>query len=58
MTILTLTKTGALRLPRELLKLLGNPKHLQVRVNATGITLSPVEIQPTMDKKAVPEAPQ
>jgi len=55
MTIITVTKTGAIRLPKETMKLLGNPKHLQIRVSASGVTLCPVTIQPTMDKKAVPE---
>lgn len=55
MTILTLTKTGALRLPKDILKHLGNPKHLQIRMNSSGATLSPVQIHPTMDKTAFPE---
>ena len=55
MTIITVTKTGAIRLPKDTMKLLGNPKHLQIRVSASGVMLCPVTIQPTMDKKAVPE---
>lgn len=56
MTILTLTRTGAIRLPKEVLRQLGNPKHLHVRVSASGLSLSPVQIQPTMDRKAIPPA--
>lgn len=55
MTIITVTKTGAIRLPKDTMKLLGNPKHLQIRVSASGVTLCPVTIQPVMEKKAVPE---
>ena len=55
MTIITVTKTGAIRLPKETMKLLGNPRHLQVRVSQSGVTLCPVTIHPTMEKKGVPE---
>lgn len=55
MTIITVTKAGAIRLPEETMKILGNPKHLQIRVSASGVTLRPVSIHPMVDKKAVPE---
>jgi len=54
MTIITISKTGTIRLPKDTMKMLGNPKHLQIRVSASGVTLCPVTIQPTMDKKGIP----
>ena len=57
MIILNLTESGAIRLPKETLRHLGNPQHLQVRQNATGITLTPVRIMSTMDRKGIPPEP-
>lgn len=56
MTILTLTSTGAVKLPKEIRRALGNPKHLQIRLSATGLTLSPVAVQRSYDRKAIPDA--
>lgn len=54
MTILTLSKRGTLRLPKEVLNHLGDAKHLQVRFGSSGIALVPVKIQAQGDLKAIP----
>jgi len=59
MTILTITKRGAIRLPKELVQQLKGTRHFQVKVSAGGITLMPVQIQLTVDLRAIPaERPQ
>lgn len=56
MTILTLNKRGALKLPKEILSEFNGAKHLMVRVTSTGVALTPVQIHAAADLKAIPEA--
>ena len=55
MTILTVSKKNTIRLPKEVVGHLRGTRHLQVRLNASGVTLLPVQIQPAIDPRAIPE---
>lgn len=55
MTIITITPKGTIKLPAEIIKHLRSAKHLQVRENAHGITLTPVAIQRANDLHDVPD---
>ena len=55
MTILTISKKNTIKLPKEVSLYLRGAKHLQVRLSASGITLTPVQIQPAADLKAIPD---
>lgn len=54
MTILTITRKGTLRLPNAIIQHLQSAKHLQVRLNAHGLTLTPVNIRSLANHKAIP----
>ena len=56
MTILSISKRGTLKLPREVVQHLLGAKHLQVRLGVSGVTLTPVEIKPAIDIKGIPES--
>lgn len=55
MIIVTISDKGGVKLPVDAVQHLGNARHLQVRLNAHGITLTPVHIQAAAKLKAVPE---
>ena len=55
MTIITVSKKNTLRLPKEVVGHLRGTRHLQVRLNASGLTLLPVQIQPALSPQAIPE---
>jgi|GEM_PF-3545147 len=55
MNILTLNKRGTLKLPKEIIAELHGAKHLLIRVTATGIALTPVQIQAASELKAIPD---
>ena len=54
MTILTITQRGTLKLPREVMNHLRDTRHLQVRLNSHGLTLTPVHIQNATSPKNFP----
>ena len=54
MTILTLTDKGTLKMPREVIDHLRDTRHLQVRLNSHGVTLTPVRIQTAANAKNFP----
>ncbi len=54
MTILTVSKRGTLKLPKEVLHHLCGAKHVQVRLGAGGVGLTPVQIQSAIDLKGIP----
>lgn len=56
MTIITMTPKGTLKLPAEIVKHLRSAKHLQVRENAHGITLTPVAIHRAGDLQEIPDS--
>lgn len=56
MLIITTTKKGTLRLPKDVLRVLNGTTHLQVRFSAHGITLTPVQIQAAKCLKSIPDA--
>ena len=51
MTILTITRRGTLRLPREVFHHLRDTRHLEVRIHPEGIILTPVSIDPVTGPK-------
>ena len=55
MIILTVTKKGTVKLPKEVLDHLRDTRHLQLRFNSHGVTLTPVDIRSVADLKAIPE---
>ena len=54
MIILTINKKGSVKLPRDLLKSLGDARHLQLRLNAHGISLTPVRIETASSRRDFP----
>ena len=44
MTILTVSKRGTLKLPREAIAHLQGAKHLQLKLGTIGVSLTPVKI--------------
>lgn len=55
MNILTVSKRGTVKLPKEVTAELHGAKHLLIRVTASGISLTPVQIQAAVDFKAIPD---
>jgi len=55
MTILTISKRGTLKLPKDVVAQLNGVKHVQLRQSSTGIVLTPVQIQVAIDIKAIPD---
>ncbi len=55
MTILTVSKRGTLKLPKDALAHLKGVKHLQLRLGTSGVSLVPVQIHLTVDLKAIPK---
>ena len=56
MTILTISKRGTLKLPKDIVAAFHGTKHLQVRTTNNGVLLTPVQIQLAVDMKAIPQA--
>ncbi len=56
MNILTLSKRGTLKLPREVLGEFHGAKHLLVRATGNGIALTPVQIQAATAIRNIPPA--
>ncbi len=54
MNILTVSKRGTLKLPREALSELNGAKHLLIRATAGGITLTPVKIEAAVSIRGIP----
>ncbi len=54
MNIITLSKRGTMKFPKDVLAELHGAKHFILRVTASGISLSPVQIQANVDFKAIP----
>lgn len=55
MTIITVTKKGTLKLPKEVLAHLGGSQHLQVRLVDKGVNLVAVQIQTSSGLKGIPK---
>jgi hypothetical protein len=55
MNILTVSKRGTLKLPKEVMGAFHGAKHLLIRVTSSGISLTPVQIQAAADLKNIPE---
>jgi hypothetical protein len=54
MNIITISKRGTMKLPKDILAELNGAKHFILRVTASGISLTPVQIQAAVDFKAIP----
>jgi hypothetical protein len=56
MIILTINKKGNIKLPKEVIRHLGNAQHLQIRLNPHGVTLTPVRIESAINIRRIPES--
>jgi hypothetical protein len=56
MTILTISNRGTLKLPKEIVQHFKGAKHVQVKIGAGSVALTPVQIQYAGDIRAIPAA--
>lgn len=54
MNIIIVSKRGTIKLPKEFLNELHGAKHLLIKSTATGLSLTPVQIQAAIDIRSIP----
>jgi len=58
MNILTISKRGTLKLPKDVLAEMKGAKHLLVRASSSGISLTPIQIQAAVSLSGIPAVPE